>query len=94
MAENIIRKVAVEKLGYNFIKTPYLPKGKDEYYLRNLQNRSGIDYRNLTAYEIEALVRNRNTSGSQPDRSNSGSAFLHLRLDFRFDRLAHYLIGE
>ena len=62
MAENIIRKVAVEKLGYNFIKTPYLPKGKDEYYLRNLQNRSGIDYRNLTAYEIEALVRNRNTS--------------------------------
>ncbi len=40
----------------------YLPKGEDEYYLRNQQNRSGISYRGLTAYEIEALVRNRNTS--------------------------------
>ena len=27
-----------------------------------MQNRSGIDYRQLTAYEIEVLVRNRNTS--------------------------------
>jgi len=30
--------------------------------LREIQDRSGIDYRKLTAYEIEALVRNRNTS--------------------------------
>ena len=27
-----------------------------------MQNRSGINYRQLTAYEIEVLVRNRNTS--------------------------------
>ena len=46
-------------LGYNFIEAAYLPKGKDEYYLRNLQNRNGINYRQLTAYEIEMLVRNR-----------------------------------
>lgn len=62
MAQNNIRKSSIETLGYNFIKPEYLPKGKDEYYLRDLQNRSGIAYRTLTAYEIEALVKNRNTS--------------------------------
>jgi len=62
MAENIIRKTSINKLGYNFIKPQFLPEGKDEYYFRNLQNRSGIEYRQLTAYEIEVLVRNGNTS--------------------------------
>jgi hypothetical protein len=62
MAQNNIRKSPIEQLGYNFIKPEYLPKDKDEYYLRDLQNRSGIAYRTLTAYEIEALVKNRNTS--------------------------------
>jgi hypothetical protein len=62
MAKNNIQKIPIEKLGYNFIKLQYLPEGEDEYYLRNLQNRSGIEYRNLSAYEIEALVKNRNTS--------------------------------
>ncbi|MBV9962080.1 MAG: DUF4954 family protein [Parafilimonas sp.] len=62
MAQNAITKTPIEKLGYNFIKPPYLPEGKNEYYLRDIQNRSGINYRNLTAYEIEALVKNRNTS--------------------------------
>ncbi|CAN5832276.1 DUF4954 family protein [soil metagenome] len=62
MAQNNIRKSPIEQLGYNFIKPEYLPEGKDEYYLRDLQNRSGIDYRTLTAYEIEALVKNRNAS--------------------------------
>jgi hypothetical protein len=57
---NNIKKIAVNQLGYGFIQS--LPKGKDEYYLRNIQNRSGIQYRNLTALEIEILVRNRNTS--------------------------------
>src|SRR6476620_8494511 len=59
---NLNRKTSINKLGYNFIKPEYLPKGKDEYYLRNMQNRSGIAYRQLTAYEIEVLVRNGNTS--------------------------------
>ena len=62
MDQNIIKKGLIDKLGYNFINPEYLPKGKDEYYLRNLQNRSGINYRQLSAYEIEVLVRNNNRS--------------------------------
>src|SRR5687767_3537122 len=59
---NEIRKKPFGAIGYNFIAKEFLPEGKDEYHLRNLQNRNGISYRNLTAYEIEVLVRNRNTS--------------------------------
>ena len=59
---NQILKSPVQSLGYHFIPADYLPKGKNEYYLRNRQNKSGIRYRGLTAHEIEALVRNRNTS--------------------------------
>ncbi len=62
MPQNAIIKTPIEKLGYNFIKPEFLPAGENEYYLRNHQNRSGINYRNLSAYEIEALVKNRNTS--------------------------------
>ncbi len=62
MPQNIIKKTPVAALGYNFIGKEYIPKGKDEYYLREMQDRSGISYRHLTAYETEALVRNRNTS--------------------------------
>src|SRR5687767_13397466 len=57
-----IAKRPLKGLGYNFIPSDYLPKEKDEYHLRNLQNRNGINYRILTAYEIEVLVRNNNTS--------------------------------
>ena len=64
---NEIKKSPINSLGYQFIDSRYLPKGKDEYYLRNLQNRSGISYRQLTAYEIEVLVRNRNTSANWND---------------------------
>ncbi|NII27744.1 DUF4954 family protein [Pseudoflavitalea sp. X16] len=59
---NIIKKSPLHTLGYHFIPAEYVPKGKDEYYLRNQQNESNIRYRQLTAYEIEMLVRNRNTS--------------------------------
>jgi hypothetical protein len=59
---NIITKYPVNDLGYNFIDEKYLPKNKDEYHLRNIQNTSGIKFRNLSAQEIEVLVRNRNTS--------------------------------
>lgn len=62
MAQNKIYKTPMSSLGYGFIDAPYLPKGKDEYHLRNIQNRNGINYRHLNAYEIEVLVRNRNTS--------------------------------
>lgn len=59
---NEIKRSPLNTLGYNFISAEYLPKGKDEYHLRNQQNKNGIHYRHLTAYEIEMLVRNRNTS--------------------------------
>jgi hypothetical protein len=35
---NEIQKSPIEQLGYGFISPRYIPKGKDEYYLRNLQN--------------------------------------------------------
>ncbi|MES2431908.1 MAG: DUF4954 family protein [Bacteroidota bacterium] len=59
---NIIKKSRIEDLGYNFIDAEFIPKGKDEYHLRNLQNTKSVKYRKLTALEIEVLVRNRNTS--------------------------------
>ncbi|HZG25050.1 MAG TPA: DUF4954 family protein [Chitinophagaceae bacterium] len=59
---NIITKSPVATLGYDFIPAEYLPAGKDEYHLRNKDNNNGIEYRKLSAYEIEVLVRNRNTS--------------------------------
>ncbi|WP_126970697.1 DUF4954 family protein [Gynurincola endophyticus] len=59
---NIIQKQPIHHLGYNFIEHPYLPEGKDEYYIRYEQNNNGIKYRQLTAFEIEILVRNRNTT--------------------------------
>lgn len=59
---NEINKMPFSSIGYNFVQPEFLPEGKDEYYLRNMQNRSGIRYRNLSAYEIEVLVRNNNTS--------------------------------
>lgn len=59
---NEIRKRSIASLGYDFVSAPYLSEGKDEYYLREMQNKNGINYRRLSAYEIEVLVRNRNTS--------------------------------
>lgn len=59
---NNIKKTPIGSLGYHFIPEEFLPASKDEYYIRDKQNKNGINYRKLTAYEIEALVRNRNTS--------------------------------
>ncbi len=61
MQQNKISKTPLDTLGYQFISSEYLPKGKNEYYLRNMQNRNGIHYRMLTAFEIEMLVRNGNS---------------------------------
>ena len=58
---NEIQKLRIDSLGYHFIPIEHLPKGSDEYYLRNEQNKNGISYRQLSAYEIEVLVRNSNT---------------------------------
>lgn len=64
---NDIKKSPIDSLGYNFIDSRYLPEGKDEYYLRYLQKGKDARYRQLTAYEIEVLVRNRNTSANWND---------------------------
>ena len=50
------------RIGYGFIEPGFLPRGKDEYHLRDAQNRNGIAYRKLSAQEIEILVRNNNSS--------------------------------
>lgn len=59
---NQINKQPIDSLGYGFVAKQYIPRGKNEYYLRNVQNRSGIRYRRLSAYETEVLVKNGNTS--------------------------------
>lgn len=59
---NAIKKIPLSRLGYDFIQPEFIPEGKNEYHLRNIQNRSGIDYRNLSAFEIEVLVKNGNTT--------------------------------
>ncbi len=59
---NQITRSPINTLGYNFIPSEFLPNGSDEYYLRNTQNSKAKVYRALSAYEIEVLVRNRNTS--------------------------------
>src|SRR5688572_26713770 len=59
---NLITRHPVNNLGYNFVDAKYLPKGKDEYYLRNSQNNNGISYRSLTTREKEILIRNGNNS--------------------------------
>jgi len=59
---NIINKQPVSSLGYDFIPKQYIPKGGDEYYLRNIQHRSKTKYRNLTATEIKILEKNDNSS--------------------------------
>ncbi len=59
---NNISKKPISSLGYGFIPPEFIPKGKDEYYLRNIQNRSGINYRKLSAAEMKILERNANSS--------------------------------
>ncbi len=55
--------VPLENIGKNFVPAEYLPKGKDEYYLRNRQSRTPKSgWRNLRSDEVEKLVKNDNTS--------------------------------
>jgi hypothetical protein len=59
---NIINKRPVDSLGYGYIPAEFIPEGKDEFYLRNEQQKNGIHYRKLNATEISVLESNRNTS--------------------------------
>lgn len=57
-----VQKKPISSLGHNFIAKEFIPDGKDEYYLRNIQNRNGINYRSITKEEIKILEKNNNTS--------------------------------
>lgn len=60
---NRISKVKISDLGYRFISGDHIPQGEDEYYLRNQQHKKlKSNYRQLSAYDIEVLVNNNNTS--------------------------------
>src|SRR5690348_1999344 len=59
---NNIQKIPIDRLGYNFIKSEFLPAGKDEYYIRNEQNPASNRYRALTPPEIKQLIANGNSS--------------------------------
>jgi hypothetical protein len=59
---NHITKSPIDLLGYNFIPKEFIPKGKNEYHLRNIQNRSGIKYKKLTSHQIKILEKNGNCS--------------------------------
>jgi hypothetical protein len=59
---NHIVKSPLQTLGYNFIAPPFLPEGKDEYYLRNQQATRERTYRHLTPDELVILIGNRNSS--------------------------------
>lgn len=59
---NLIKTHPVGELGYHFIDGKYIPAGMDEYYLRNRENTSGIQYKPLSTSQIDTLVHNRNTS--------------------------------
>jgi hypothetical protein len=59
---NIIKRRSIGSLGFGFIDPEYLPKGKDEYYLRNRQHRKKDGYRLLTKVEIEILEKNDNSA--------------------------------
>ena len=59
---NIIHKRPITEIGYNFIESQYLPKGKNEYHLRDIQNKNRGKFRNLTPEEKATLINNNNTS--------------------------------
>jgi len=64
---NKIIKKPLHNIGYDFIVPPYLPDGKDEYYLRNAQIQQKSTFRGLTAHEIEVLVKNENQADNWND---------------------------
>ncbi len=59
---NQIKKTLINALGYNFIDAPHIPKGKDENYVRFIQNPNSDRYRSLTTKEIKELIAYGNTS--------------------------------
>lgn len=63
---NNVSIIPFEKLNHDFIEGEDIPKGKDEYFLRDAQTRKAIKikngWRHLTAKEIVTLIKNNNIS--------------------------------
>jgi hypothetical protein len=59
---NIIKKQSIDNLGFNFIEKNFLPKGKNEYHLRDIQRNSGINYFALTNSQKDTLIKNGNSA--------------------------------
>jgi hypothetical protein len=54
-----------ESIGRDFIPREFIPKGKDEYYLRNHQTKRPVGgWRQLKSDEVERLVQNNNAADS------------------------------
>lgn len=64
---NKVEMQQTKEFGYGFIEAPYIPEGKDEYYLRNQMLGNIAEYRNLTTSEIEILKENLNISSAWED---------------------------
>ena len=56
-----ISTTTADRFGYDFIPPEYLPKGKDEYWFRNLQAPRDKVWRNLKSRELEILIGNNNS---------------------------------
>ncbi|MFH1784359.1 MAG: DUF4954 family protein [bacterium] len=55
--------LSADAIGKNFVPKEFLTDGKDEYHYRNLQTLGPKQFwRNLQSEEIEALIKNNNTS--------------------------------
>lgn len=59
---NLFHKRPIESLGFDFIEPKFLPKGKDEYHLRNKQRSDKSLFNPLTKKQIEVLIQNQNES--------------------------------
>jgi hypothetical protein len=76
MSDSMIKKTPMDEvmiippdhMGKNFIPPEYLPAGKDEYYLRNMQTRSPESgWRHLRSDEVKQLVKNDNITDNWDD---------------------------
>lgn len=62
-----LQRKPLARIGYDFIPEAFLPDGQDEYYIRDQQFGKGNDFRQLTASEIVALVKNENVADNWED---------------------------
>lgn len=60
-------KKPLARIGYDFIKPPFLPENGDEFYLRDEQFGPDDHFRQLSAHEIEVLVKNDNKADNWTD---------------------------